>query len=64
MRRFSLGLFKSCGFGKDRSMDRLFATNVEDKEVLFKKTDNPEGVVQNVSKGVENTQYLSQKSTE
>ncbi len=45
-------------------MDRLFATNVEDKEVLFKKTDNPDGAVQNVAKGVENTQYLSQKSTE
>lgn len=46
------------------SMDRLFATNVEDKEVLFKKTDNPDGVVQNVSQRVENSRNLSQKSTE
>lgn len=46
------------------SMDRLFATNVEDKEVLFKKTDNPDGVVQNISERVENNQDLSQKSTE
>lgn len=45
-------------------MDRLFATNVEDIEVLFKKTDNPDGVVQNISERDENDQDLSQKSTE
>lgn len=29
-------------------MDALFARNVEDKEVFFKKNDNVEGVVENV----------------
>lgn len=45
-------------------MDRLFSSNVEDKEVLFKKDDNQECVVENILDSVENSQTLSQKATE
>lgn len=45
-------------------MDRLFSSNVEDKEVLFKKDGNQECVVENILDSVENSQTLSQKATE
>lgn len=43
-------------------MDRLFSSNVEDKEVLFKKSDNQENVIENID--AQNSQNLSQKSSE
>lgn len=45
-------------------MDRLFSSNVEDKEVLFKENDNQECVVENILNGAENSQNLSHKATE
>lgn len=36
------------GIGNYRSMDRLFTSNLEDNEVLFRQRENQEDIVENL----------------